>query len=174
MKQGSFSKTTDFLLPSGQPMISVQGKLLSASGRMIVTETATGNQLGHIRAQKSSLLHSRYFVENAAGMPILETANKISWKKTVDMTCPNVVAGGQPAQLTWKNQGTLHFYGDIMWQGTRVAHIEKNTKLFGTQYQLHIAPGFDPFLAVVMVMILDAQRKAEAAAASSGGGGGGG
>jgi uncharacterized protein YxjI len=171
MKQGSFSKTTDFLLPNGQPMISVQGKLLSASGRMIVTETATGNQLGHIRGEKSSLLHSRYYAENAAGMRMLETANKLSWKKTVDMTCPNVVAGGQHEQITWKNQGTLHFYGDIMWQGTRVAHIEKNTKLFGTQYQLHIAPGFDPFLAVAMVMILDAQRKQEAAAASSGGGG---
>lgn len=173
MRGEAFSKRTTFLLPNGTPLLLVQGKTLSASSRMEVVEAATGNQLGTIRKDTGSFLHNRYFVENSAGMPVLETMNSFSLKTAISMSGPNIVAGGQPIQLEWKNEGTLHLYGNITWQGSPVARIEKETSFFKTQYQLHVAPGFDPFLAACVAVIVETQRKkANAAVASSGGGGG--
>ena len=74
--------------------------------------------------------------------------------------CANALDEQQRTQIEFHSEVEKGVHGEVKWQGTTVARIDKEKKhrIPRRQYQLQVAPGRDPFLVLVIAFIAIAQR----------------
>lgn len=178
MKGESFGRDVSLLLPDGKALLRVDAKSMSLSRQMTVVDPTQGQKLAVIRKDTSLNMHRRYYAETPDGSQrIFETEVETSWSLkggVMTLSCANVAAGGQPAQIQYKNETGFGVRGPITWGGMPVARIERKKWTMSAQYELQIAPGMDPFLVLAMAVIIeDIRRQKSSATAPAAGGGGG-
>ena len=144
----------------GQPILAVEGKVLSISGRKKVRDMQ-GNHLFSI-CKEHFHLHSTYVVEGPGGERIMEVKSSlklIGSKATATFTSQS----GKQEVLTMRGN-FLDTYADITddaMNGFIVARIDRKILsgrdiFFGQQtYGVQIAPGVDMALIAAMCICLD-------------------
>jgi len=147
-------------LAKGTPILQVQGKLLSMSGRKKVSDMAGVHLFSIVKEHLH--LHKTFAVENPSGQKIMEVKSSfqlIGSKATATFTSQN----GSQETLTMRGNW-LDTTADIVDEaqgGVVVARINRKLLsgrdvLFGQQtYGVEIAPGVDMALMAALAICLD-------------------
>ncbi|KAH6959036.1 hypothetical protein FAVG1_03278 [Fusarium avenaceum] len=149
----------DIKLANGQPILKVEGKVMSISGRKKVFDM-NGNHLFSI-AKEHLHIHTTYAVEDPNGVKIMEVKNSfklIGSKATATFTSSNGTAEVLEMKGSW-----FDFAADIFDKSTNtvVARIDRKLLsgrdvLFGQQtYALVVAPGVDMALMAALCICMD-------------------
>ncbi|EEU45641.1 uncharacterized protein NECHADRAFT_93841 [Fusarium vanettenii 77-13-4] len=149
----------DIKLANGQPILKVQGKMLSISGRKSVYDMQ-GNHLFDI-VKKLLNIHTTFHVESPQGQVLMEVKSSfklLGSKATATFTS----ADGKQDVLEMKG-GWLDYAADIMDKttGTAVARIDRKLLsgkdiFFGQQtYALVVAPNVDMALMAALCICMD-------------------
>ncbi|CAJ0548851.1 Ff.00g024640.m01.CDS01 [Fusarium sp. VM40] len=149
----------DIKLANGQPILKVEGKVMSISGRKKVFDM-NGNHLFSI-AKEHLHIHTTYAVEDPNGVKIMEVKNSfklIGSKATATFTSSNGTAEVLEMKGSW-----FDFAADIFDKSTNtvVARIDRKLLsgrdvLFGQQtYALMVAPGVDMALMAALCICMD-------------------
>ncbi|KAG5663261.1 hypothetical protein KAF25_001197 [Fusarium avenaceum] len=149
----------DIKLANGQPILKVEGKVMSISGRKKVFDM-NGNHLFSI-AKEHLHIHTTYAVEDPNGVKIMEVKNSfklIGSKATATFTSNNGTAEVLEMKGSW-----FDFAADIFDKSTNtvVARIDRKLLsgrdvLFGQQtYALMVAPGVDMALMAALCICMD-------------------
>ncbi|OAL52804.1 DUF567-domain-containing protein [Pyrenochaeta sp. DS3sAY3a] len=147
-------------LANGTPILQVEGKVLSISGRKKVNDMA-GNHLFSI-VKEHFHIHTTYAAENAKGEKILEVKSSFKLmgsKATATFTSSN----GKPEVLTMSGNffDTTADIKDEAQGGLVVARIDRKLLsgkdvFFGQQtYGVQVAPGVDMALIAALCICLD-------------------
>ncbi|RSL49802.1 hypothetical protein CEP53_009034 [Fusarium sp. AF-6] len=146
-------------LANGQPILKVEGKLLSISGRKSVYDMQ-GNHLFDI-VKKLLNIHTTFHVESPQGQVLMEVKSSfklLGSKATATFTSTD----GKQDVLEMKG-GWLDYAADIMDKttGTAVARIDRKLLsgkdiFFGQQtYALVVAPNVDMALMAALCICMD-------------------
>ncbi|RTE82167.1 hypothetical protein BHE90_003317 [Fusarium euwallaceae] len=146
-------------LANGQPILKVEGKLLSISGRKSVYDMQ-GNHLFDI-VKKLLNIHTTFHVESPQGQVLMEVKSSfklLGSKATATFTSID----GKQDVLEMKG-GWLDYAADIMDKttGTAVARIDRKLLsgkdiFFGQQtYALVVAPNVDMALMAALCICMD-------------------
>ncbi|KAJ4157632.1 hypothetical protein NW754_009277 [Fusarium falciforme] len=149
----------DIKLANGQPILKVEGKLLSISGRKSVYDMQ-GNHLFDI-VKKLLNIHTTFHVESPQGQVLMEVKSSfklLGSKATATFTSTD----GKQDVLEMKG-GWLDYAADIMDKttGTAVARIDRKLLsgkdiFFGQQtYALVVAPNVDMALMAALCICMD-------------------
>ncbi|RSM20715.1 hypothetical protein CDV31_000403 [Fusarium ambrosium] len=149
----------DIKLANGQPILKVEGKMLSISGRKSVYDMQ-GNHLFDI-VKKLLNIHTTFHVESPQGQVLMEVKSSfklLGSKATATFTSTD----GKQDVLEMKG-GWLDYAADIMDKttGTAVARIDRKLLsgkdiLFGQQtYALVVAPNVDMALMAALCICMD-------------------
>ncbi|KAI8725510.1 hypothetical protein NCS52_00122300 [Fusarium sp. LHS14.1] len=149
----------DIKLANGQPILKVEGKMLSISGRKSVYDMQ-GNHLFDI-VKKLLNIHTTFHVESPQGQVLMEVKSSfklLGSKATATFTS----ADGKQDVLEMKG-GWLDYAADIMDKttGTAVARIDRKLLsgkdiFFGQQtYALVVAPNVDMALMAALCICMD-------------------
>ncbi|KAJ4324380.1 hypothetical protein N0V84_003942 [Fusarium piperis] len=149
----------DIKLANGQPILKVEGKVLSISGRKSVYDMQ-GNHLFDI-VKKLLNIHTTFHVESPQGQVLMEVKSSfklLGSKATATFTSTD----GKQDVLEMKG-GWLDYAADIMDKttGTAVARIDRKLLsgkdiFFGQQtYALVVAPNVDMALMAALCICMD-------------------
>ncbi|KAH7266023.1 hypothetical protein NCS57_00773000 [Fusarium keratoplasticum] len=149
----------DIKLANGQPILKVEGKMLSISGRKSVYDMQ-GNHLFDI-VKKLLNIHTTFHVESPQGQVLMEVKSSfklLGSKATATFTSTD----GKQDVLEMKG-GWLDYAADIMDKttGTAVARIDRKLLsgkdiFFGQQtYALVVAPNVDMALMAALCICMD-------------------
>ncbi|KAH7239041.1 tubby C-terminal-like domain-containing protein [Fusarium tricinctum] len=149
----------DIKLANGQPILKVEGKVMSISGRKKVFDM-NGNHLFSI-VKELLHIHATYAVEDPNGVKIMEVKNSfklIGSKATATFTSSNGAAEVLEMKGSW-----FDYAADIFDKSTNtvVARIDRKLLsgrdvLFGQQtYALMVAPGVDMALMAALCICMD-------------------
>ncbi|KAF2840239.1 hypothetical protein M501DRAFT_1049268 [Patellaria atrata CBS 101060] len=146
----------------GRPILQVEGKVATISGRKIVRDMA-GNELFHIR-KKHLALFQTFYAEDSKGERFFEVKGKFA---LLGSKAVGTFRGfsGEEHRLTMEGNW-LNSKADIVDEATGKTVATINRKrwnardLIGGQqtYQVTIAPGMDMALIVAMCIMLDERR----------------
>jgi len=150
----------DINLQSGQPILRVQGKVMSLSGRKSVFDLS-GNHLFDI-AKEHLHIHATYAAVNPAGQKLLEVKSGFALLGSKATATFTNAATGAPETLLMKGN-FFDSAADIVDQknGFVVGRINRKLLsgrdlLLGQQtYALTVAPGVDLALMVAMCICMD-------------------
>jgi len=150
----------DINLQSGQPILRVQGKVMSLSGRKSVFDLS-GNHLFDI-VKEHLHIHATYAAVNPAGQKLLEVKSSFALLGSKATATFTNAATGTPETLMMKGN-FFDSAADIVDQKTGFVVGRINRKLlsgrdllFGQQtYALTVAPGVDLALMVAMCICMD-------------------
>jgi uncharacterized protein YxjI len=149
----------DIKLANGQPILKVEGKVMSISGRKKVYDM-NGNHLFSI-AKEHLHIHATYAVEDPNGVKIMEVKNSfklIGSKATATFTSSDGTGEVLEMKGSW-----FDFAADIFDKSTNtvVARIDRKLLsgrdvIFGQQtYALMVAPGVDMALMAALCICMD-------------------
>ncbi|KAK3681255.1 tubby C-terminal-like domain-containing protein [Podospora appendiculata] len=153
-------------LQSGQPLLRIQGSVLSLSGRKSVFDMA-GNHLFDICKELLHLIHTTYAVEDPSKKKLMEVKSSFTLfgsKATATFTSANGTAEALEMKGNWFDTAA-----DIIDKknGAVVARIDRKLLsgrdlLFGQQtYALTVAPGVDMALMVALCIAMDEKNNDE-------------
>ncbi|KAM0201241.1 hypothetical protein ACHAPA_002414 [Fusarium lateritium] len=146
-------------LANGQPILKVEGKVMSISGRKKVFDM-NGNHLFSI-VKELLHIHATYVVEDPNGVKIMEVKNSfklIGSKATATFTSSNGTGEVLEMKGSW-----FDYAADIFDKSTNTVVARIDRKLlsgrdvfFGQQtYALMVAPGVDMALMAALCICMD-------------------
>ncbi|KAM0344001.1 hypothetical protein ACHAPU_007903 [Fusarium lateritium] len=149
----------DIKLANGQPILKVEGKVMSISGRKKVFDM-NGNHLFSI-VKELLHIHATYVVEDPQGVKIMEVKNSfklIGSKATATFTSSDGTGEVLEMKGNW-----FDFAADIFDKSTNTVVARIDRKLlsgrdvfFGQQtYALMVAPGVDMALMAALCICMD-------------------
>ncbi|KAM6528850.1 hypothetical protein FALCPG4_009804 [Fusarium falciforme] len=149
----------DIKLANGQPILKVEGKLLSISGRKSVYDMQ-GNHLFDI-VKKLLNIHTTFHVESPQGQVLMEV--KSSFKLLGSKATATFTSSDGKQDVLEMKGGWLDYAADIMDKttGTAVARIDRKLLsgkdiFFGQQtYALVVAPNVDMALMAALCICMD-------------------
>ncbi|KAK1830848.1 tubby C-terminal-like domain-containing protein [Podospora conica] len=150
----------DIALQTGQPILRVQGKVMSLTGRKSVYDMS-GNHLFDI-VKELLHIHATFAAVNPAGQKLLEVKSSFALLGSKATATFTNAATATPETLMMKGNW-LDSAADIVDQKTGFVVGRINRKLlsgrdllFGQQtYALTVAPGVDMALLVAMCICMD-------------------
>ncbi|KAF4462801.1 LURP-one-related 15 [Fusarium albosuccineum] len=146
-------------LANGQPILKVEGKVMSISGRKSVYDMQ-GNHLFDI-VKEHFHIHTTFAVENPQGQKLMEV--KSSFKLIGSKATATFTSADGKTDVLEMNGGWLDYSADIVDKTTNtvVARIDRKVLsgkdlLFGQQtYALMVAPNVDMALMAAMCICMD-------------------
>ena len=172
LKGSTFSKSMTATTGDGRALFRIEGASFSRSHRRAVLDAASGAKLFEVRKDGMGLKH--YYAEVSENGPRLfetKTHSRLFHRPRTAVRFAN--------QADPHNRGMVELEfvpagrgddGSFTWSGGPVVRVQKKGLSLSGEYQLSIAPGMDPALAVaVMVAMIDRAKTQAANSASAGG-----
>ncbi|KAF4970757.1 hypothetical protein FSARC_2270 [Fusarium sarcochroum] len=149
----------DIKLANGQPILKVEGKVMSISGRKKVFDMQ-GNHLFSI-VKELLHIHATYAVEDPQGQKLMEVKN--SFKLMGSKATATFTSSDGTAEVLEMKGGWFDYAADIFDKSTNttIARIDRKLlsgkdMLFGQQtYALVVAPGVDMALMAALCICMD-------------------
>ncbi|RBR17144.1 uncharacterized protein FIESC28_06646 [Fusarium coffeatum] len=149
----------DIKLANGQPILKVEGKVMSISGRKKVFDMQ-GNHLFSI-VKELMHIHATYVVEDPQGVKIMEVKN--SFKLMGSKATATFTSSDGTAEVLEMKGNWFDYAADIFDKSTNtvIARIDRKIlsgrdMFFGQQtYALMVAPGVDMALMAALCICMD-------------------